>query len=1048
MFKDKVQGHGSIKKLRNGAVVSVLTLSVLGGVSVVNADETTSTDATTGNVEVVAKDTAAEATTGNVAVAPTEAKSKTTPVAQPTEVKAETVAETPVAPTVTADQVANAKVVANQANQALNAQADVVASAETAVTENNNTVTDLGNQITEVNKVTPEVVAEAKSDQAKAKETLDQATTATTSVEKSLTDATTKEANQKDVVAKAESNVEKTASAVADAEKKVEALSATTDTAKLDQDVKDLTAKVAEGTTNVKSAKDSLDAAKLSATNKDQAIKDQKAVVTTAEGTVESSSKAYDTAKEAQEGTQATENSTKSALDEAKKGKVVTETVKVGEVTTVTADGVYLNKGVAYSNFTETNGIVTSQAYLDAIKALAKGTGSVQAVKDAIKQGDENGNNLATVSAPTSSAYNSWVKNMDFNFANTDATTKLDVNNLTDAQLTDLALFYTALLNDLRFKVGTNLVTVTDQSVAEAKKTVTSIFNTLFPDYKDMDGTQLEANGFWNSMSDPKTPLKYTGVSLQDTVKGIDSEDTTVIGQKPANNVSYENNDGRMQTMFDLKAKIFANLGNQLYGTSGQGYLGEAYGGVDGKRSDNFDLALEVLGLKGTSTTAGIDFGFTNTYNGMIDRAPSTYTVLGNSYGKAINNPYQTLENPKETVTPVYKDVERTIVDDAAVAKAQTNYNAAVKANQDAKSKVATAETAYNTAKEALATAQKRLADLVGGTVDIPALEKALAEAQTQLESDQASLQTAKETLALAKASATDKAKALEVAKVELAEATKSSETAKGVLAKEKETLEILAKAVAVAQTALTDARTQQDVAKTKFITASVKASDLADKLANKEKVLADLNSKLADAKAKSVKLADELNTAKERYETLKKDSNAKNVEYLRLATVKAEQDKAEAEVARLQALKDKADAIVAQGGVVVQVVDADGNVVDIVDGTKAVKNADGSISIEGTQYTLNNDGTVSEVVVPTAENRVSSAIANGTGVSNNNFVTTSYAKGFATSYYAGSYTDSANKSKSLPNTGEADSSVWAKMGVGLLSALTLGYFMKRKKTN
>ena len=76
--------------------------------------------------------------------------------------------------------------------------------------------------------------------------------------------------------------------------------------------------------------------------------------------------------------------------------------------------------------------------------------------------------------------------------------------------------------------------------------------------------------------------------------------------------------------------------------------------------------------------------------------------------------------------------------------------------------------------------------------------------------------------------SATDKAKALEVAKTKLAEATKSSETAKGVLAKEKETLEILAKAVAVAQAALTDARTKQDVAKTKFITASVKAEDLA----------------------------------------------------------------------------------------------------------------------------------------------------------------------------------------------------------------------------
>lgn len=1003
MFKKEVQGHGSIKKLRTGAVVSVLALSVAGGVSVVSADETASANTTAGNVEVVAKD----------------AKAETAPVAKTTEV--------------TAQQVADAKVVANQANQALNAQEGVVSGAEKAVVDNNNTISGLGNQITEVNKVTPEVVEQAKSEQAKAKDTLDQAKTATTSAEGSLTDATTKEATQKGVVSKAESDAEKTASAVADAEKKVEALSATSDTGKLEQDVKDLTAKVAGDTTSVKSAKDSLESAKLSVSNKDQAIKDQKNVVAAAGGTLSNSSKAYDTAKANLEGTQSVENSAKSALDEAKKGKVVTETVKAGEVTTVTADGVYLNKGVAYSNFTETNGIVTSQAYLDAIKALAKGTGSVQAVKDAIKKGDENGNNLAIVSAPTSSAYNSWVKNMDFNFANTDTATKLDVNNLSDSQLTDLALFYTALLNDLRFKVGTNLVTVTDQSVAEAKKTVTSIFDKLFPAYKGMDDAQLEANGFWNSMSDPKNPLKYTGVSLQDTVKGVDSEDTTVIGQKPANNVSYENNDGRKQTMFDLKAKIFANLGNQLYGTSGQGYLGEAYGGVDGKRSDNFDLALEILGLKGTSTTAGIDFGFTNTYNGMIDRAPSTYTVLGNAYGKAINNPYQTLENPKETVTPVYKDVERTIVDDVAVAKTQTNYDNAVKANQDAKSKVATAETAYNTAKEALASAQKRLADLVGGTVDIPGLEKALADAQTKLESDQASLQTAKETLALAKASAADKSKALEVAKAELAEAKKANVTAEGVLAKEKETLEVLTRAVAVAQVALTDARAKQGVAKTDFDSASAKAVDLATKLANKATVLADLNSKLADAKAKSSKLADELKTAKERYETLKKDSNAKNVEYLRLATLKAEQDKAEAEVQRLQALKDKADAIVANGGVVVQVVDANGDVIDVVDGTKAVKNADGSIAIEGKQYTLNNNGTVSRVVVPTADKGV---------------LPTSVVKQAGVAPVDGKTTYSrVERANSLPNTGSQES-LLGLLGASMIAGLGIGCVGKRKRKN
>ena len=1018
MFKKEVQGHGSIKKLRTGAVVSVLALSVAGGVSVVSADETTSANTTAGNVEVVAKDTTAKTVTEAKAEAVAkDAKVVTTPVAHPTEV--------------TAQQVADAKVVANKANQALNAQEGVVSGAEKAVADNNTTISGLNNQITEVNKVTPEVVEQAKSDQAKAQETLTQATTATASAENSLTDATSKAEAQKGVVAKAESNVEKTASAVADAEKKVEALSAKTDTAKLEQDVKDLTAKVSGDTVSVKSAKESLESARLSVSNKDQAIKGQKSVVATAEGTLSNSSKAYDTAKGALEGTQAMETSAKSALDEAKKGKVVVEPVKVGEITAVTADGVSLNKDVAYSNLLETNGIVVNQEYLDAIKALAKGTGSVQAVKDAIKKGDKYGFSLDDVSGPSFDTYKSWVKNRDFTFANTDATTKLDVNNLSDSQLTDLALFYTALLNDVRFKVGTNLVTVTEQSVAEAKKVVTSIFNKVFPDYKGMNNAQLEANGFWNSMSNPSNPLKVNGTTLMNAVKSTDSEDTTIIGQKPANSVNYDNNDGRRQTMAELKAKIFANLGNQLFGFEGKGYLGEAYGGVDGKRSENFDLAMTVLGLKGTSTTAGVDLGFTDIFNGMVDRAPKTYTVLGNAYGKAISNPYQTLKNPKEIVTPVYKDVERTVVDDAVVAKAQTNYDNAVKANQDAKSKVATAETAYNTAKEALATAQKRLADLVGGTVDIPALEKALAEAQTQLESDQASLQTAKETLALAKASAADKSKALEVAKTKLAEATKSSETAKGVLAKEKETLEILSKAVAVAQTALTDARTKQEVAKTNFVTASAKAEDLATKLANKATVLADLNSKLADAKAKSSKLADELKTAKERYETLKKDSNAKNVEYLRLATVKAEQDKAEAEVQRLQALKDKADAIVANGGVVVQVVDAEGKVVDVVDGTKATKNADGSITIGGTQYTLNGDGTVSEVVVPTAEKGV---------------VPTNVVKQSGVTQVDGKTTYSrVERAKALPNTGSQES-LLGLLGASMIAGLGVGYVGKRRR--
>ncbi|WP_153885268.1 hypothetical protein, partial [Streptococcus agalactiae] len=86
----------------------------------------------------------------------------------------------------------------------------------------------------------------------------------------------------------------------------------------------------------------------------------------------------------------------------------------------------------------------------------------------------------------------------------------------------------------------------------------------------------------------------------------------------------------------------------------------------------------------------------------------------------------------------------------------------------DAKAKLAEAQTKYDTAMKALADAQNQLANLQSGTVDIPALEKAVVDAQAQLDSDKASLQSAKETLAVAKASAVDKANALSKAQAEL----------------------------------------------------------------------------------------------------------------------------------------------------------------------------------------------------------------------------------------------------------------------------------------
>uniref|UniRef100_UPI00128FDB9D LPXTG cell wall anchor domain-containing protein n=1 Tax=Streptococcus suis TaxID=1307 RepID=UPI00128FDB9D len=217
-----------------------------------------------------------------------------------------------------------------------------------------------------------------------------------------------------------------------------------------------------------------------------------------------------------------------------------------------------------------------------------------------------------------------------------------------------------------------------------------------------------------------------------------------------------------------------------------------------------------------------------------------------------------------------------------------------------------------------------------------PALEQAVKDAETQLEKDQASLQSAKETLAVAKASAIDKANALSKAKAELVEARSADENAQGVLAQEKETLEVLKKADQVAQLALTEAIAKQSTAKSDSEKATAKYNELAKALTDKGAVLTVLNAKLTEANQALAVARAEYETAKELLATLKTDATKKTARYEELANLKAEQDRAEAEAKRLAELKAKAEAINNEGGIATPVVDANGVVIDYVDGKKA----------------------------------------------------------------------------------------------------------------
>ena len=114
-----------------------------------------------------------------------------------------------------------------------------------------------------------------------------------------------------------------------------------------------------------------------------------------------------------------------------------------------------------------------------------------------------------------------------------------------------------------------------------------------------------------------------------------------------------------------------------------------------------------------------------------------------------------------------------------------------------------------------------------------------------------------------------------------------------------------------------------------------------------------------------------------------------KVAKYNELAKLKAEQDKAEADAKRLQDLKNKADEIRKNGGQPKEVLDANGNVVDVIDA--AVKEVP-----------------TNSKVVPVTYSRV-------------------------------------ERSKQLPNTG-SKRSILGLLGLSLLVGLGLGYKGKHRR--
>lgn len=831
MMESNTKGHGTIKKLRTGAVISTLAISALGVSTGVSASET-EVAVNEPATRVVAKD--------------------------------EVMAKVP-----SQSDVDKAKAESDKASQDVAKQKEVVASTETKIADAEKTISEITKKTEEAESVTPEKVAEAKADADKKADELATAEKTVADADKSVSVTAEKVADQTKVVSNAEKTATDTANKVADAQKKVDSLSSTTDVAPLEKEVATLTNQVSSDTQEVETAQTNLDNAKKAQSDKDQAIEDAQSGVSSAEANLTQATTALANAKADQSNKDKAVTSAKSALDVAKQG--VTET-------TVTSETMYDVPKATYSP-------ALSDEYIQAIKALANGTGNVLDVMKAINKPytDEK----TGVSANSLGGYNFtgkyFYKGKDIAYGSedTDKTEIVDFQHLTKEQATKLSLYAASIINDLRAKFGTAPLKVSESSVELA---------TQFNHY---------ANPF-EKVTDGKTSPNYTKPLSEKLAMAKESANFNLdaLGIRAENIPDYAGK-GTLSTMAQIKQVVYEGIVQTVMSATSTSSSEDLYSG-----------ALSLLGFRDTDkTNLGVGLGF-------------GYSQLGVKYETSF-----TLSPTKEVTTTTQK------VDAKAVETAQKAYDDAVKESEEAKSAVQSAQTDYTNAETALANARKQLSDLVGNKIDVPSLEKALADAKDKLAQDTQALQTAKESLALAKSNATDKAKALTDAKSALETAKEEQSDADKALATAKGELEVLTKAHDVAVLARKSAG--QDLARKRE--ASKEATDthtvLELALTKRDEVLKALDKKLTDAKSKLGVLRAELETAKEELARLEGIAEVKARGYENFKQLKADHDAYLAEQQRLQALKDKEDAIRNAGGEVKPVLDANGKVVDVVDG-------------------------------------------------------------------------------------------------------------------
>ena len=806
MMESNTQGHGTIKKLRTGAVVSTLALTAFGVSTSVSASET----------EVAVNEPATRV------VAKDEVKPKVPSQADVDKAKAES----------------------DKANQDVAKQKEVVSTTEANITTTEKTIAETIKKVEEAKTVTPEKVAEAKADADKKANELATAEKTVADADKSVSATAEKVADQTKVVFSAEKTATDASNKVAEAQNKVDSLSSTTDIHTLDKEAYGLTVKVRVDERKVDEAQKKLDEGKKAVADKEQAIKDTQDKISSAEKVLKQATTDLNDAKAHQSQKEEAVKAAKSDLDRAK-----------GELSD--QGGKYIiNVSQEYVNLLKQYVSNPSKELSEQLKALA------------FKEYEKFGK----ITFDGGEVYR-----YDLNYpqaSKKDLNTKVDINNLDYETRKELSLFAADLINQLRKQFGTDPVKVTEDAIR--------IANEVARTSKEEYGHDFDALS--------KVGEKDNGLLLGELAGFSDDETTTVA---------------------DLKRRIYDDILSMLFDDS-HAKWGHA---------NSLSGVLPANPNVGYMQYTGLGFRSNKRFTSVIHYIKISDNLLSNN-SKFDKTKVVTAPSQQEQLTKLQEKVDL----------AEKYYIGAYSALKEAERGVYLAKTKYGKADDELYFARKHLSDIQLNKIDLPALEKALEDAKTQLAEDKQALKIAKEVLELAKTNAIDKAKALadakkalETAKSEKATADKALETAKGEL-------EVITKAHDVAVLARKSAGA--DLARKRE--ASKEATDtytvLNLALTKRDEVLKTLDKEFTDANAKLGVLRAELETAKEELARLEGIAKTKAQGYENFKQLKAEHDAYLAEQQRLQALKDKEDAIRKAGGQPKEVTDATGKVVDVVD--------------------------------------------------------------------------------------------------------------------